>query len=305
MNLKNKPYISIITACLNRVDFIEKAIQSVLQQNFESYEHIIIDGGSTDGTLDLLKQYPHLRVISEPDAGVYDAMGKGIQLAQGMIIGLLNSDDYYEKNILKTVSNMFLNNEIDAICGDALFINEQGGKFGLTKSINNEEMLSRILYGPPIINAWFFKRNFINELMPFNKNYPLAADRDLLIRAYAKGIRISNYDGVIYYYLQHTGSLTVNTDRKKRLLLIIENLRMAINYMNSTPDKIQAVMKKWYLYLSGEGMKTAFRIGAISEFFKFLFDVIRKNPFWLFWILWDFIKELKRIFRKNKNASYG
>ena len=303
--MNDKLIISIVTVCLNRENLIERAIHSVLLQNYKNYEHIIIDGGSIDGTLDVLKKYPHLRIISEPDLGVYDAMKKGIQIAQGTIIGLLNSDDYYEKNIFRTVSKMFLNTEIDAICGNAIFINEHGEKIGLVKSINNEKMFSRILYGPPIINAWFFRRSFINELMPFNKNYQLAADRDLLIRAHDKGIRILDYTGVFYYYLQHEGSLTVNTDRKKRLLLIIENLRMAVNYMNSTSLETQILMKKWFLYLSSEGMKTALRIGTVSEFFKILFDVLRINPLWLFWILWDFLKESKRIFKRNNNASKG
>lgn len=287
--LKNKPFISIVTACLNRVDFIDKAIRSVLQQDYEPYEHIIIDGGSTDGTLELLGKYPNLHVISEPDTGVYDAMEKGIQVAQGDIIGLLNSDDYYEENIFKTIFKKFLNSETNAVCGDAVFINHQGEEVNRVKSIDSKNMIPRILYGAPIINAWFFKRNFIKKLMPFNRNYPLAADRDLLIRAFDNGIRISNYSGATYYYLQHKGSLTINTDRFNRLQLINENIQMSIDYLNNSYPKLQTEMRKWFIYLSSEGMKTALRTGSISECCKYLNQVVGQNPVWLINLLGSFL----------------
>ncbi|MBN1416361.1 MAG: glycosyltransferase, partial [Bacteroidales bacterium] len=93
------PKISIITPCLNRVEFIRTAIESVLAQNYQNFEHIIIDGGSTDGTLELLKKYQHVIFVSEPDENLYEAINKGIRLASGKIIGHLNSDDFYSKAI--------------------------------------------------------------------------------------------------------------------------------------------------------------------------------------------------------------
>ena len=82
--------------CLNRVNLIREAIESVLAQDYPNFEHIVIDGGSTDGTLDVLREYRHLKLISEPDNGLYDAVNKGIRLAQGELIGWLNSDDVYD-----------------------------------------------------------------------------------------------------------------------------------------------------------------------------------------------------------------
>ena len=85
--------ISVITASLNRKQFIRAAIESVLAQRFSDFEHWVIDGGSTDGTLDLLKEYPHLHVLSGSDNGVYDAWNTGISRALGDVIAFLNSDD--------------------------------------------------------------------------------------------------------------------------------------------------------------------------------------------------------------------
>ncbi len=87
--------ISIITASFNRKEFIGAAIESVLAQNYSDFEHWIIDGGSSDGTLEFLQQYPHLKVHSEPDHGVYDAWNKGIERVTGDLITILNTDDVY------------------------------------------------------------------------------------------------------------------------------------------------------------------------------------------------------------------
>ena len=106
LNLNNKlPTITTITPSLNRAKFIDEAIKSVLNQDYPHVEHIIIDGGSTDGTLDVLALYPNLKVISEPDQGIYDAINKGIRMAKGDIIGILNSDDYYEPNFFSELAD--------------------------------------------------------------------------------------------------------------------------------------------------------------------------------------------------------
>ncbi len=100
---------SVITPCLNRVELITATIQSVTAQDYPDFEHWIIDGGSTDGTLELLKGYQHLKVVSEPDRGVYDAINKGIRLATGEIIILLNSDDLLVAGALSLSAEIFRN----------------------------------------------------------------------------------------------------------------------------------------------------------------------------------------------------
>ena len=114
---KNK--ISIITVVKNSSNTIEKTIKSVLAQEYKNLEYIIIDGGSTDGTLEIIKEYKkNISIfLTEKDNGIWDAMNKGIKHATGDIIGFLNADDFYYPNALKTINKYFENNEIDFLFG--------------------------------------------------------------------------------------------------------------------------------------------------------------------------------------------
>ena len=114
---KNK--ISIITVVKNSSKTIEKTIQSLLSQKYKNVEYLVIDGNSTDGTLEILNKYREniSLLISEEDKGIWDAMNKGVSLATGDIIGFLNSDDTYYENSLNIVNNYFKNNKIDFLFG--------------------------------------------------------------------------------------------------------------------------------------------------------------------------------------------
>lgn len=117
-NFKNNK-ITIITVVKNSVDKIERCIQSVINQNYDNIEYIIIDGGSNDGTIDIIKKYQYKidKVIIENDNGIWDAMNKGLKIAKGDIVGFLNSDDKYNQDTLKIVNNYFNNFKIDFIFG--------------------------------------------------------------------------------------------------------------------------------------------------------------------------------------------
>ena len=117
--------LSIITVTKNDKNYIEDCIKSVIGQKYPNYEYIIIDGGSTDGTIDIIKKYcDHISIfISEPDGGIYDAMNKGIRLATGDIVGILNSDDVYNGNdILTEVVREFTEKGVDSIFADLVYI---------------------------------------------------------------------------------------------------------------------------------------------------------------------------------------
>lgn len=112
--------ISIITPSFNSGKYIERAIQSVLSQDYSNWEHIIVDGGSTDGTVEILKKYPHLKWVSEPDRGIYDAMNKGIQMAKGEWLYFMGADDYLISTMIFTEISPYLSNGIQVVYGKVL-----------------------------------------------------------------------------------------------------------------------------------------------------------------------------------------
>lgn len=124
--MNNSPLISIITVSYNAVKTIEDTITSVLNQTYSNIEYIIIDGASTDGTLDVIKKYQDdiSIIVSEPDKGIYDAMNKGIERANGELIGIINADDWYEANAVERTVEIYLKGEkkFDVLYGDMLYI---------------------------------------------------------------------------------------------------------------------------------------------------------------------------------------
>src|SRR5262249_27171335 len=117
------PLISVITPTFNSQNTLRETIESVLRQDYANYEHIVMDGGSTDGTLDILRQYPHLKWVSEKDKGHYDAMNKGILKSGGEVVNILNSDDCYRPGTLKSVGSAFAANpDWDGLFGDVVYV---------------------------------------------------------------------------------------------------------------------------------------------------------------------------------------
>lgn len=177
--------ISIITVCLNSKKTIESTIQSVINQSYSNIEYIVIDGGSTDGTTDIVNQYKSsiTAFISEPDQGIYDAMNKGIALAQGDIIGLLNSDDIYTNNrtIEDVVYTFEKNKNIDACYSDLVYINENNQVIRYWKS--NAFKPGSFAYGwTPPHPTFFVKREAYAKYGVFSKEYKIAADVELMMR---------------------------------------------------------------------------------------------------------------------------
>jgi len=125
------PLISVITVVYNGEKYLEQTIKSVINQTYKSIEYIIIDGGSTDKTLDIIKKYEkHIAYwVSEPDKGLYDAMNKGIGVAKGELIGMINSDDWYEPNAVELIVNAYKNNPNKTIFhADRYDVDESGNR---------------------------------------------------------------------------------------------------------------------------------------------------------------------------------
>lgn len=176
--------ISIITAAYNNATTIKDTITSVCNQTLKPFEHIIIDGVSTDNTLEILKNYPHLKIISEPDKGIYDALNKGIRLAKGDIIGILHADDFYTDSfVLKNVLQAFEKNECDAVYGNLQYVkNTNVHKLVRNWNAGNYER-KKIKQGwMPPHPTLFVKKNIYEKFGYFDLNYSIASDYELMVR---------------------------------------------------------------------------------------------------------------------------
>ncbi|ADR19873.1 glycosyltransferase family 2 protein [Calditerrivibrio nitroreducens] len=188
--------ISIITPVLNAVDTIEDCIKSVQTQTYKNLEHIIIDGGSTDGTLEKIKKLfnDKMIVVSEPDEGIYDALNKGIKLASGEIIGILHSSDfYYNDKVLEMVAEVFLNYDVDSCYGDLTYVD----KFDTSKIIRYwrsgyyKHGLFRLGWHPPH-PTFFVKKQVYEKYGLYNTSFKIAGDYELMLRFLEK-YNISTY----------------------------------------------------------------------------------------------------------------
>jgi glycosyltransferase involved in cell wall biosynthesis len=186
----NRVEITIVTAVLNSKYFIEDCIQSIHRQTFKSIEHIVIDGGSTDGTLETIKKYQAgiAEFVSERDDGIYDAMNKGIRLATGEVIGILNADDFYpSRDILNEVAQIFENRDVESCYGDSEYVSAvDTGKvirYWRSGSYDVNKFYSGWMPPHP---TFFVRRSVYQKYGLFNLNLGSAADYELMLRFLVK-----------------------------------------------------------------------------------------------------------------------
>ena len=180
--------ISIITAVFNNKEFIENCIQSVAAQTYKDIEYIIIDGGSKDGTLDIIRKYAERGVInkwvSEPDNGMYDALNKGIKMAEGEVIGFLHSDDIFaHERVIERVAQTFMqDNNIDGIYGDLIYINKNCNKIIRYWKAGRFTRDSFNYGWMPPHPTLFIKKEIYEKYGYFRTKFKISADYDLILR---------------------------------------------------------------------------------------------------------------------------
>lgn len=178
--------ISIVTTAYNSEKTIEDTIKSVLSQEYEDYEHIIVDGNSKDKTMEIVKKYENkyngkLKYISEPDKGIYDAMNKGIQMATGDVIGLLNSDDIYSNSkTLTKIANAFKENNCDGTYGNLYYVDEETMSKVYRKWISGTGKVTRGWI--PAHPTLYLKKEVYEKKGLYNLKYKVVSDYDYMVR---------------------------------------------------------------------------------------------------------------------------
>ena len=224
-------HISFITATFNSDKTIVDTMESVLSQTYTDFEYLVIDGGSFDDTIEKVKSYEprfgdRLRWISEKDRGIYDAMNKGIKMATGDVVGILNSDDYYtDIDILQTVADTFKsNNHIDALYGDIHFVRD--GSPDKCVRYYSSRMFSPfwLRFGfMPAHPSFYFKREVFEKAGLYSLDYKIGADYEMMVRLFKKYRIMSQYINKDFVTMRTGGAS--NNNVRSRITLINEDVK--------------------------------------------------------------------------------
>lgn len=207
--------ITVVTVAYNSMATIADTVRSVQMQTYPDIEHLIIDGNSTDKTLDVVAAFhnPKIRIISEPDFGIYDAMNKGFSHSTGDVIGFLNADDYFvDINVIERIANEFEDSDVKATFGDLIYVSRDGKK--IMRYWKSEKCNSRNLalgWHPPH-PTFYVRRTLFERNGNFCLDYKLAADVELMIR-YLKDPNIKTSYIPVVLVCMRIGGVTNNSMR--------------------------------------------------------------------------------------------
>lgn len=240
--MKKAVKVSIITVCYNSRNYIQQTIESVLNQTYSDIEYIIVDGGSTDGTLDIIRQYEErfsgrMRWISEPDRGIYDAMNKGIDRASGELIGIINSDDYYEPDAVENAVEAYEEHQPYQIIYGMVRVMENGHEKQVY--LNRHEMVESAALAHP---ACFLSKKLYCDKGKYSLHYRIVSDWELFLR-------IRNDRDILYKPVYkilanfRTGGASGNVADTS-----VENMRLKREYGLCSGRAYFCVRVKWALY---------------------------------------------------------
>ncbi|MBI5231277.1 MAG: glycosyltransferase [Coriobacteriales bacterium] len=200
--VQSQPLVSVVTVCLNAEAHIGRAMRSVLDQTYSRIEYVVVDGQSTDGTLGVVEEFAgrfgaRLKWISEPDKGLYDAMNKGVAMATGELVGILNADDYYEPDAVeRAVATWRANPSAGVVYGDdRTFAADGTTKLRPTRA----EITLADMRRDHIVHhhASFVTRGTYDRVGAYDISHPIAADYDFFLRCLEAGVEFARVDGVI------------------------------------------------------------------------------------------------------------
>jgi len=227
----DKPLFSVITVCFNSEKTIEQTIKSVINQNCNRVEYIIIDGSSTDRTLEIIDKYrEHIDcIVSEPDQGIYDAMNKGISKATGQVISFLNSDDWYEPDTLEIIQEEYLHSEQKTVFhGLCRYID--GEKEGMIHAYHHDILPEQSIAHP----TCFVPATLFNLYGTFDTNYRISADYDFLLRLYSNNVQFKRIEKVLVNFRTDGASNDLSSEYENLKIRLQNNQINKLSYLRKT-----------------------------------------------------------------------
>jgi glycosyltransferase involved in cell wall biosynthesis len=228
--------LSIFTPVLNRRESICAALASVTHTETGEVQHLVVDGGSQDGTREIVMTHRAAELIDAPGSTLYRAINLGVRRARGVWIALLNSDDEFEPGAMERVLPLLQRSRADAVRGLGCY-RWSGPNEGkqLVRPAPSALTLETILFGGPAINALIIRRAALDRIGAFDETFKIAADREWLLRAYGAGWNIEQSGLPFYVYTLHPGSLTLNQRAGTHSRWTYEHVMIARQYLDRWP----------------------------------------------------------------------
>jgi glycosyltransferase involved in cell wall biosynthesis len=288
------PLFTIITPTLNASGTVEEAISSVLAQGVDC-EHLVMDGGSSDRTVEIASSFPQCTVHSGRDRGLYDAMNRGALLARGKWLVFLQADDWLPEGALAAWREAIAANpEAEIVTGSAEAVHCDGD--GLVEiewrrmGVADKELNAQVLaLGEPMLNARAIRKSLFKTVGSFDLAYTLASDRDFLLKLAKTRPESASIDAITYRYRWHEGSRTMNAGNSLSRRLTAENLAIARKHLadSAWSAEDQFALRVWHTRQSIQAAMCAIEAVDPLTFLSVIPDAVLRDPAWP----WAFARE--------------
>lgn len=249
--------ISLITATYNSAETLRDTMQGVLNQTFKDVDYIIVDGGSKDTTMDIVKEFEpkfegRLRWVSEKDKGIYDAMNKGVRMAQGDIVGILNSDDFFASDhVLEKVNDAFTENPaIDGIYADVRYVDWNDTSKKVRMFSGKDFKREKLCWGKmPPHPSFYVKRECYDKFGLYSLDYPICADYDMFVKMIWEGNINTLYINDVFVNMRSGGTssngIKVHKKIMKERMMCVREHKMPSNFFMQISRYIEKIFSFW------------------------------------------------------------